>query len=79
MKIKNPQDYKWNDKLANQVISLKYYHSKGVMIGRPPIPPPPYPPCCRLVTGHWGREYDYSKDVQRKISVYNNSLRGGNK
>ncbi|CAM0109985.1 hypothetical protein VPH166E361_0125 [Vibrio phage 166E36-1] len=71
MKIKNPQDYRWNDKLSEHVITVKYSNSKNIMNGVPPTPIPPYPPCCRLVTGYWGIEYNYSKDVQRKISIYN--------
>ena len=74
MKIKNPKDYRWNDKLADHVISMKYRHSKKIINGVPTPHPPPYPPCCRLVTGYWGIEYEYSKDVQRKISIYNKSL-----
>ena len=70
MKIKNTKYHRWNDKLADHVISIKYKRSKNIMNRVPSPSPLPYPPCHRLM----GDNYYYYKGVQRKISIYNKSL-----
>ena len=74
MDIKDKSLYCWNDQLANHIIHEKYLRAKKILEGGEYLSPP-YPPCCRLLSGYWNIEQDYSKNVNIRIKSYNYYLK----